>query len=92
MAKTASKSFWLSSSSQKLLFFTVLLYSLYGHPKYSKLKRKYQKIRLEFPDYLSVSYDYDSRNVDEYVHFYGTAGQNVKNEGNIYKNLDNYMP
>ena len=43
MAKTASKSFSLSNSSQKLPFFAVLIYALYGHPRYFKFKRKYQQ-------------------------------------------------
>ena len=43
MAKTASMSFSLSSSSQKLTFFAVLMYALYGHPGYFKFKRKYQQ-------------------------------------------------
>ena len=33
VAKTTSKSFSLSNSSQKPPFFTVLMYSLYGHPQ-----------------------------------------------------------
>ena len=70
---TASKSFPLSNSSQKLPFFAVLVYSLYGHPKYFKFKRKYV-----FPDHLSVSYDYGARNLDEYFHFYSIAGQKFK--------------
>ena len=43
VAKTALKSFWLSSSSQKSSFLTVLMYALYDHPRYSKVKRKYQQ-------------------------------------------------
>ena len=43
MAKTGSKSFSLCSSSQKSQFFAVLMYALYGHPRYFKLKRKYQQ-------------------------------------------------
>ena len=54
MTKTASKSFSLSNSSQTP-FFAVLMYALYGHPRYFKFKRKYQ----QFPDYLSVSYNYE---------------------------------
>ena len=36
-------SFSLSNSSQKLLFFAVLMYALYGHPGYFKFKGKYQQ-------------------------------------------------
>ena len=43
MAWKASKSFSLSSSSQKQLFFAVLMYFLYDHPRYFKLKWKYQQ-------------------------------------------------
>ena len=43
VAKTASKSFLLSNSSQKSPFFAVLMYALYGHPRYFKLKQKYQQ-------------------------------------------------
>ena len=35
------------------------MYALYGHPKYFKFKGKYQPYGPLFPDYLSVSYDYD---------------------------------
>ena len=38
-----SKSFSLSNSSQKPPFFAVLMYSLYGHPRYFKFKRNYQQ-------------------------------------------------
>ena len=43
MATTASKSFSLSNSSQKLPFLAVLIYALYGHPRYFKFKQKYQQ-------------------------------------------------
>ena len=43
VAKTTSKSLSLSNSSQKSPFFTVLMYALYGHPRYFKFKRKYQQ-------------------------------------------------
>ena len=43
MTKTASKLFSLNNSSQKPPFFAVLMYSLYGHPRYFKFKRKYQQ-------------------------------------------------
>ena len=33
----------LSSSYQKSPFFSVLMYDLYGHPRYFKFKRKYQQ-------------------------------------------------
>ena len=35
---------------------------------YIKFKPKYQQIGPVFPDYLSVSYDYGARNLDEYFH------------------------
>ena len=53
-------------------------YSLYGHLIYFKFKQKYQQIQPMFPDHLSVSYDYDARNSDEYFHFYSIAGQKFK--------------
>ena len=31
-----------------------------------------------FLDYLSVSYNYGARNLDEYFHFLSTAGQKFK--------------
>ena len=43
MDKTASKSFSISNSFQKSPFFAVLMYSIYGHPRYFKFKRKYQQ-------------------------------------------------
>ena len=43
MTKTPSKSFLLSSSKQKSPFFAVLMYALYGHPRYFKFKEKYQQ-------------------------------------------------
>ena len=43
MAKTASKSFSLCNSSQKPPFFAALMYSVHGHSRYFKFKRKYQK-------------------------------------------------
>ena len=43
MAKTASKSLSLRNSSQKSPFFDVLMYALYGHPRYFKFKRKCQQ-------------------------------------------------
>ena len=63
---------------EKVPFFAVLIYSLYGHREYFKFKRKYQEIRLVFPDLLPVSYDNGARNLDEYFHFYSTAGQKFK--------------
>ena len=41
-------SFSLSNSSQKLSFFAVLMYALYGNPGYSKFKRKHQQFGLRF--------------------------------------------
>ena len=92
MAKTVSKSFSRSNSSQKLPHFTVLTYSLYGQPRYFKFKQKYKQIQPMFPDYLSVSYDYGDKNLDKYFPFYSNAGSKVQNKGNIYKNLNNCMP
>ena len=43
MAKAVSKSFLLSNSSQKPTSLIVLMYSLYGHPRYFNFKRKYQQ-------------------------------------------------
>ena len=47
VAKTTSKSLWLSNSSQKspFLLFTVTpdMYTLYGHPRNLKFKQKYQQ-------------------------------------------------
>ena len=43
MAKTASKSFSLTNSSQKSSFFAVLMYALCGHHRYFKFKGKYQQ-------------------------------------------------
>ena len=40
-------------------FFCVFMYSLYGHSKF-RSQAKMSTIRPAFPDYLSVSYDYDS--------------------------------
>ena len=85
---TASKSFPLSNSSQKLPFFAVLVYSLYGHPKYFKFKRKYV-----FPDHLSVSYDYGARNLDEYFHFYSMLAKGSKfRRKYLFKKTNNCMP
>ena len=43
MTKTATKSYSLTNSSQKSQFFAVLMYALYGNPRYFKFKRKYQQ-------------------------------------------------
>ena len=53
------------------------MYSLYGHPRYFKFKQKYQQMGPVFPDYLSGSYNYGARNLDEYFHFYSIAGPKV---------------
>ena len=37
------------------------MYSLCGHPRYFKFKQKYQQYGPVFPNYLSISYDYDKR-------------------------------
>ena len=54
------------------------MYFLYGYNKYFKFKPKYQKIRPVFLDDLFVCYDYGTRDLDEYFHFYSIAGQKVK--------------
>ena len=43
MAKTASNSISVNSSSQKSPFCDFLIYALYGHPRYFKFKRKYRQ-------------------------------------------------
>ena len=51
VTKKASKSFSLRNSPMKQWkepFFTVLIYSLYGHPRNFKFKRKYQQYGLCF--------------------------------------------
>ena len=70
------------------------MYFLYGYAKYFKFKQKYQQIPPVFPDYLSVSYDYGARNLDEYFHFYSIAGQKFKMKKKNKKNkkLNNCMP
>ena len=57
MAKTGQKSFSLGNSSQKPLFFAVLMYSLYSHPRYLKFNGLSTTWPV-FPDNLSISYDY----------------------------------
>ena len=44
-----------------------------------------------FPDYLSVSYDYGSRNLDEDFHFYSIAGPKFKMKEIFLKGLNNLM-
>ena len=87
MTETASKSFSLSISSQKLSFFAFLMYSLYGHSKYFKFKRNYQQIRQLLPDHLSVSHYYGARNLDEYFDFYSIAGQKFKIKKIFFKKV-----
>ena len=48
MAKTASKLFSPSNSSQKPPFFAVLMYSLYDHPRYFKFNRKHKQYCTRF--------------------------------------------
>ena len=67
------------------------MYFLYGCAKYFKFKQKYQQIPV-FPDYLSFSYDYGARNLDEYFHFYSITGQKFKMKEIFLKNLFNCMP
>ena len=68
------------------------MYFLYNHPRYFKFKQKYQQIRPVFPDYLSVSYDYGARNLDEYFHFYSIAGQKFTMKEIFLKYLNNCVP
>ena len=56
MAKTALKSFSLSNSSQKPLFFAVFMYLLYGQPRYFKFKWKYQQYDLCFSTIFPFKY------------------------------------
>ena len=60
MAKPVSKSFSLSNFSQKPLYFTVLMDSLYDHTRYFEVQAKISIIKSVFPDYFSISYDYGS--------------------------------
>ena len=61
VAKTASKLFSLSNSSQKSPCFAVLMYALNGHPRYFKFKRNYQQygpcFQTTFP-FLMTMLDY----------------------------------
>ena len=64
VAKTASKSFLLSSFySKSHHFFAVLMYAMYSpHPlrsRHFKFRQKYQQYNLSSRLYLSVSYDYE---------------------------------
>ena len=68
------------------------MYFLYGYTNYFKFKQKYQQIRPAFPDCLSVSYDYGGRNLDEYFHFYSTAGPKFKMKETFFKKINNCMP
>ena len=55
------------------------MYSVYENPRYFKFKWKYQQYkRTMFQGYFSISYVYGARNLDEYFHFYGIAGQKYK--------------
>ena len=40
-----------------------------------------------FLEYLSVSYDYGVRNLDEYFHFYSIAGQKFKMKETFKKKI-----
>ena len=62
------------------------MFSLYDEPRYFKFKEKYQQIRPEFSDYLSVSYDCGARNPDEYFNFDSITRPKVQNDENIDKN------
>ena len=68
------------------------MYFLYGYAKYFNFKQKYQQIRPVFPDYLSVSYEYVARNLDEYFHFYSIASQKFKMKEIFLKNSNNCIP
>ena len=54
---------------------------MFSHPKYyvfqvqAKISTNMTPV---FPDHLSVSYDCDARNLDEYFQFYGIASQKLK--------------
>ena len=80
MAKTASKSFSLSNSSQKLKYFKILL------------KLQISQVQAKILTNLSVSYDYGARNFDEYFHFYGIAGQKFKMKEILKKKINKCMP
>ena len=79
--------FWVTPNwfLRKATIFCCLMYFLYGYPKYSKFKRKYQPIRAVCPGYLSVSYDYGTRDLDKYFHFYRYAGQKFKMKEMFFK-------
>ena len=69
----------------------VFMYFLHGYPKCFKFKQKCQQIRSVFPGYLSASYGYGARNLDEFFHFYSMAGQKFKMKEIFLKNLNNCM-
>ena len=48
VAKTTSKSLSLSNSSQKLPFFAVLMYALYGHPRYFNSTARVSRLSFRF--------------------------------------------
>ena len=58
VAKTIWKSLSLSNYSQKLPFFFVLMYVLYGDPRYFKFKQKYQQygpcFQIVFPFLITI--------------------------------------
>ena len=56
MAETASK--------QKLPFFTLLMYSLYGCPRF-QVQTKISTIQPVFPEYFSISYEYDKNELSK---------------------------
>ena len=74
----------------KATIFCCLMYFLYDYPKYSRFKRKYQQIQPVCPDYLSVSCDYGTRNLDKYFHFYRYAGQKFKMKEIFFKKLNSF--
>ena len=67
------------------------MYFLYGYIKYFQFKSKYQQIRPVFSVYLTVSYDYRARNLDEYFHFSIIADQKFKMKEIFLKILNNWM-
>ena len=79
----------ISNSSQHPLFFAVLMYSFGGPPQIFQVQVKILTIQPEFPEYLSISYDYGASNLDKDFHFLYYCWPESLNDGNIFKNLNN---
>ena len=94
LTKTASNSFSLSNSSQKLPFFCCFDVFTLWPAKCFKFKRKYQQIQPAVPNHHPVSYDYGARDLVDYFHFYSIVGQKFKMQKELFikKNLNNCMP